>query len=58
MTTGGSTVVGAWDSFYPAFARAVRGVGDVPVEVGDAVRTATVLDAARASARFDQVVVI
>jgi predicted dehydrogenase len=52
------TVAGVWQSFYPTFARAVRGVGDVPVDVGDAVRTATVLDAARASASRGEVVVI
>jgi predicted dehydrogenase len=41
---------GRWDTFYPAFARAVRGLGPVPVEARDAVATATVLDAARRSA--------
>jgi predicted dehydrogenase len=41
---------GAWDTFYPAFARAVRGEGPVPVEPRDAVATAAVLDAARRSA--------
>ncbi len=41
---------GAWDSFYPAFADAVRGRGPLPVEARDAVATATVLDAARTSA--------
>jgi predicted dehydrogenase len=41
---------GAWHTFYPAFARAVRGLGPVPVEPRDAVATATVLDAARRSA--------
>src|SRR3954467_4309937 len=41
---------GAWDTFYPAFAAAVRGDGDVPVPARDAVATATVLDAARRSA--------
>ena len=49
---------GSWNTFYPAVARAVRGVGDVPVAVEDAVRTATVLDAARASAGCGEVVVI
>ena len=55
----GSTVpslAGRWDTFYPAVARAVRGVGDVPVAVEDAVRTATVLDAARASASSRDVI--
>lgn len=41
---------GRWDEFYPAFARAVRGEGALPVDPWDAVRTATVLDAARTSA--------
>ncbi|MEU7305228.1 Gfo/Idh/MocA family oxidoreductase [Streptomyces sp. NPDC007206] len=47
---------GAWDLFYPAFAAAVRGTGAVPVDPWDAVATATVLDAARASARSGQAV--
>ena len=41
---------GRWDTFYPAFARAVRGLGPVPVDPRDAVATATVLDAVRRSA--------
>ena len=41
---------GAWHTFYPAFATAVRGLGEVPVRARDAVETATVLDAARRSA--------
>jgi predicted dehydrogenase len=41
---------GRWDTFYPAFARAVRGEGPVPVDPRDAVATAAVLDAARRSA--------
>jgi predicted dehydrogenase len=44
------TVPGAWNTFYPAFARAVRGEGPVPVDPRDAVATAAVLDAARRSA--------
>jgi predicted dehydrogenase len=44
------TVPGAWDTFYPVFAAAVRGEGPVPVDPQDAVATATVLDAARRSA--------
>jgi predicted dehydrogenase len=47
---------GAWDTFYPAFAAAVRGEQPVPVDPWDAVATAAVLDAARASARTGQVV--
>ncbi|HEY6524191.1 MAG TPA: Gfo/Idh/MocA family oxidoreductase [Solirubrobacteraceae bacterium] len=41
---------GAWDTFYPTFATAVRGTGPVPVSPWDAVATAEVLDAARQSA--------
>jgi predicted dehydrogenase len=44
------TLPGAWNTFYPAFAAAVRGRGPVPVDPRDAVATATVLDAARRSA--------
>ena len=47
---------GAWNLFYPAFAAAVRGEQPVPVDPWDAVATAAVLDAARASARTAQVV--
>ena len=49
---------GAWPTFYPAFAAAVRGLGPVPVEPRDAVATATVLDAARRSATEGRVVVL
>jgi predicted dehydrogenase len=45
-----ATEPGAWNTFYPAFAAAVRGLGPVPVDPRDAVATATVLDAARRSA--------
>jgi predicted dehydrogenase len=41
---------GRWDTFYPAFARSVRGEGPVPVDPADAVASLTVLDAARRSA--------
>ena len=47
---------GAWDLFYPAFADAVRGTQPVPVDPWDAVATAAVLEAARASARTGHVV--
>ena len=47
---------GAWNLFYPAFAAAIRGTGSRPVDPWDAVATAAVLDAARASARTAQVV--
>ena len=49
-------VPGAWPSFYPAFAGAVRGTGPVPVAARDAVATARVLDAARQSASSGTVV--
>jgi predicted dehydrogenase len=49
---------GAWDTFYPAFARAVRGHGPLPVEPRDAVASMTVLDAARRSATEGTVVPI
>jgi predicted dehydrogenase len=47
---------GAWDTYYPAFAAAVRGEGPVPVDPQDAVATAAVLDAARRSATTGEVV--
>jgi predicted dehydrogenase len=49
---------GAWDTFYPAFAAAVRGDGPVPVNPWDAVATAEVLDAARRSATDGSVVTL
>lgn len=55
LHTGGGvrqvpTERGRWDTFYPAFAAAVRGDGPVPVDARDAVATAVVLEAARTSA--------
>jgi predicted dehydrogenase len=47
---------GAWDTFYPAFAAAVRGGGPLPVDPRDAVETARVLDAARTSAEDGRLV--
>jgi predicted dehydrogenase len=47
---------GAWDTYYPTFARAVRGGGPPPVAAADAVRTAEVLEAARTSAESHQTV--
>ena len=47
---------GRWDTFYPAFAAAVRGAGPVPVDPWDAVAALQVIDAARASAARGQVV--
>jgi predicted dehydrogenase len=41
---------GRWDTFYPAFAAAVRGEGPVPVDPHDAIASLTVLDAIRESA--------
>ena len=41
---------GRWDTYYPAFAAAVRGEGPVPVDPRDAVASLTVIDAIRASA--------
>jgi predicted dehydrogenase len=49
---------GRWDSFYPAFAAAVRGDGPMPVDPRDAIRTAEVLDAARRSAASGQPVAV
>lgn len=49
---------GRWDTFYPAFAAAVRGTGPVPVDPRDAVATARVLDAARRSATTGEVVAL
>jgi predicted dehydrogenase len=49
---------GRWDSFYPAFAAAVRGTGPVPVDPWDAVASLTVLDAARRSATEGTVVTL
>ena len=41
---------GRWDTFYPAFAAAVRGEAPAPVDPRDAVRTMEVLEAARTAA--------
>jgi predicted dehydrogenase len=49
---------GRWDTYYPAFAAAVRGSGPVPVDPWDAVASLTVLEAARAGAASGQVVTI
>jgi predicted dehydrogenase len=55
-TTPVTLLRGRWDTFYPAFATAVRGKGPVPVDPRDAVVTATVLDAARRSAATGQAI--
>jgi predicted dehydrogenase len=47
---------GRWDSFYPAFAAAVRGEAPVPVDPYDAVEVLRVLDAAALSATERRVV--
>jgi predicted dehydrogenase len=47
---------GRWDTFYPAFARAIRGEGPVPVDPWDSVRNMDILDAARISARTGETV--
>jgi predicted dehydrogenase len=52
------TEPGRWNEFYPAFARAVRDGGPVPVDPNDAVATAVVLDAARKSALSGDVVAL
>jgi predicted dehydrogenase len=49
---------GRWDTYYPAFAAAVRGEGDVPVDPMDSVAGLVVLDAARASAAEHRVVTL
>ncbi|SNS65782.1 Predicted dehydrogenase [Asanoa hainanensis] len=41
---------GRWDTYYPAFAAAVRGEAPLPVDPWDVVRNIEVLDAARESA--------
>jgi predicted dehydrogenase len=51
-----ATERGRWDSFYPAFAAAVRGGGPVPVDPREAVAALRVLDAAATSAREHAVV--
>lgn len=63
MRRGGETTPiplhrGRWDSFYPAFAAAVRGQGPVPVDPRDAIATAEVLDAARRSADTGQPIAV
>jgi predicted dehydrogenase len=52
------TLPGAWHTFYPAFAAAVRGEGPVPVPAADALSTAIVLDAARQSAKAGELVTL
>jgi predicted dehydrogenase len=47
---------GRWDSYYPAFAAAVRGERDVPVDPADAVLALEVIEAAERSAESGAVV--
>jgi predicted dehydrogenase len=47
---------GRWDTYYPAFAAAVRGEGAPPVDPWDSVRNMDVLDAARISATTGETV--
>jgi predicted dehydrogenase len=49
---------GRWDTFYPAFARAVRGEGPLPVDPYDALDVLVVLDAIALSARDNSVVTL
>jgi predicted dehydrogenase len=47
---------GRWDTFYAAFAAAVRGEGPLPVDPWESVVAAQVLDAARASASSRRII--
>lgn len=49
---------GRWDTFYPAFAKAVAGEGPLPVDPWDSVRAMDVLDAARISATTGETVTL
>lgn len=49
---------GRWDTYYPAFAAAVRGDGAVPVAARDAIASALVLGAAKRSATTGTVVTL
>ena len=49
---------GRWDTFYPAFAAAVRGTGPVPVDARGAIEVLDVLDACARSARENAVVTL
>ena len=49
---------GAWDTFYPAFAAAVRGSGPAPVDPWEAVAALRVLDAAVVSSAEAHVVAL
>jgi predicted dehydrogenase len=47
---------GRWDTFYPAFAAAVRGTGRLPVDPREALAALEILDAVALSARDHRVV--
>jgi predicted dehydrogenase len=47
---------GRWDTFYPAFAAAVRGEGPLPVNPWDSLTALQLIDAARTGARTRQLV--
>jgi predicted dehydrogenase len=49
---------GRWDTFYPAFARAVRGEGELPVDPYEALDVLVVLDAIKVSAAENRVVTL
>ncbi|HEY6886280.1 MAG TPA: Gfo/Idh/MocA family oxidoreductase [Solirubrobacter sp.] len=49
---------GRWDTYYPAFAAAVRGEAPVPVDPHDAVASLTVIDAIRVSAAQGRTVAV
>jgi predicted dehydrogenase len=49
---------GRWDTYYPAFAAAMRGDGPVPVEPREVLVALELLDAVRLSARQGQVVLL
>ena len=49
---------GRWDTFYPAFAAAVRGEGAVPVDPREALAVLHVLDAAAESATTGRIVTL
>ena len=49
---------GRWDTFYPAFAAAVRGEGAVPVDPREALTVLHVLDAAAESATTGRIVTL
>jgi predicted dehydrogenase len=49
---------GRWDTYYPAFAAAVRGEREVPVDPADAVLALEVIEAAERSAAERVVVAV